>query len=104
MFRCKTILAIALFLAATPSWSKVFIRWTELSVPQAASLGVDELVVPLHARALIANARKAGYRVYVEVPISQVSSSTRVAGMENLEGIFLDPGEAKPDSDLPCSC
>jgi hypothetical protein len=95
MFRRKTILAIVLWLAATPSWSKVFVRWTEPLVPPAASLGVDELVAPVHAKGLIANARRAGYKVYVEVPISQLPSSTRVASMRNLEGIFLDPAEAK---------
>jgi len=95
MLLCKTILAMALFLAATPSWSKVFIRWTEPSVPPATSLGGDELVVPLQAKGLIANAREAGYKVYVEVPISKSTSSIRAAVAGNVEGIFLDPGEAK---------
>ena len=94
MFLRKKVLAIAFFLAATPSWSKVFIRWTQPLVLPASSLGVDELVVPLHAKTLMANARKAGYRLYVEVPISQVSSAARVSVIAKLGGVLLDPGDA----------
>jgi hypothetical protein len=89
----KTILAMVIFLMSTPSWSEVFIRWTQPSVPPATSLGVDELVVPLHSKALIANAYKAGYRVHVEVPISQVSSVSRVPFIAKLGGMVLDPGD-----------
>src|SRR3977135_1309256 len=96
MFRRKTILAttLFLFLTATPSWSKVFIRWTEASVPPATSMGVDALVVPLQAKLLIVNARKAGYRVYVEVPISRVSSAASSPVIAKLGGIFLAADEA----------
>ena len=94
MFRRKTVLATALFLMATPSWGKVFVRWTEPSIPPASNLGVDDLVVPLRAKALIAEAGRAGYRVYVQIPISQVSSAARVSAIRKLGGIFLDPGEA----------
>src|ERR1700730_1347610 len=94
MFLPKTILSIACVLLATPSWSRVFLRWTQPLVPAASSLGVNELVVPLSARALIANARKAGYRVYVEVPISQVTSAARSSVTAELEGVVLDPGDA----------
>jgi hypothetical protein len=94
MFLPKTILPIACVLLATPSWSRVFLRWTQPLVPAASSLGVNELVVPLRARTLIANARKAGYRVYAEVPVSQVTSAARSSVTAELEGVVLDPGEA----------
>ncbi len=93
MFSRSNILAV-LLLTAVPAWSKVLFRWTESSVPPAANLGVDELVVPLHAKALIGNARKAGYRVCVDVPLSQVNSAAASRDISKLGAIFLDSGEA----------
>src|SRR5437867_1696072 len=94
MFLRKTILMIACLILATPSWSRVFFRWTQSPVPPASRLGVSELVVPFGANALITDARKAGYIVYAEVPISQVTSAARASMAADLRGIVLNPSDA----------
>ena len=83
-------------LAATPGWSKVLLRWTQSSIPAAATMGIKELVVSWDAEALIRNARRQGYRVYAEVPVGKAADMTRSTKKSNLAGIVLNPGDSQP--------
>jgi hypothetical protein len=95
MFLRTTVLTLVCLLPATSGWSKVFLRWTQPSIPPSADMGIKELVVPWDAEALIQNAHKQGYRVYAEIPFAQAPGGARIK-TKNLAGIILDPADAKP--------
>jgi hypothetical protein len=96
MFMRKRALTLICLLAATPSWSKVLLRWTQSSLPAAATMGIKEVVVPWDAEALIRNARRQGYRVYAEIPVGKAADMTRSTKTSKLAGIVLNPGNSQP--------
>ncbi|MDE3178232.1 MAG: hypothetical protein KGM47_01120 [Acidobacteriota bacterium] len=85
------VILLAAFLGIAPSASaRVFLRWTEPSLPRAQSLGVRDLVVEWEPRArLIVEAKRQGYRVYAEVIPGQASGAAEAAAKEGLAGIFI---------------
>jgi hypothetical protein len=97
MFMRKRAFIAACLLAATPSWGKVFLRWTQSSLPPAATMGFKELVVSWDAEALIRNAHRQGYRVYAEVPVGKAADLARSAGKLDLAGVVLNPGDFRAD-------
>jgi hypothetical protein len=90
------VLTLICLLAATPGWSKVLLRWTQPSIPPAANMGINELVISWDAAALIRNARSQGYRVYAEVPVGKAADLARSAAKTDLAGIILNPGDSQP--------
>ena len=90
------VLTLVCLLAATPGWSKVLLRWTQSSIPPAATMGIKELVVSWEAGALIKNARRQGYRVFAEVSVGQAEEMTKETEKSNLAGIVLNPGNSQP--------
>ncbi len=96
LFERRRILTLVCLLAATPGWSKVLLRWTQSSLPAAATMGIKELVVSWDAEALIRNARRHGYHVYAEVPAGTAAEMTRTTKKNNLAGIILNPGDSQP--------
>ncbi len=72
--RNKIITLLCLVLA-TPGWGKVILRWTQSSIPPAATMGIADVLVSSDAEALIKTAHQQGYRVYAEVPMSNVSGA-----------------------------
>lgn len=96
MFMRKRTLTLVCLLAATPGWSKVLLRWTEPSIPTAATMGLQDLVVSWDAEAVITNACRQGYRVYAEVPAGKAPDFAGSAGRSNLAGIVLNPGDSQP--------
>src|SRR6266852_9943107 len=96
IFMRKRVLTMVCLLAATPGWSKVLLRWTQSSIPAAATMGIREVVVSWDADALIRNARKQGYRVYAEVSVGKAAEITQGTKKSNLAGIVLNPGSSKP--------
>ncbi len=96
LFVRRRILTLVCLLAATPGWSKVLLRWTQSSLPAAATMGIKELVVSWDAEALIRNARRHGYHVYAEVPAGTAAEMTRTTKKNNLAGIILNPGDSQP--------
>ena len=91
----KRALILVLLLAATPGWSRVLLRWTQSSIPSAATMGIKELVVSWDAEALIRNARRQGYRIYVEVPVGKTADMPRSVRKSNLAGIVLNAGDSQ---------
>ncbi len=92
----KLILILLCLLAATPSWSKVLLRWNQSSIPSAATVGIKDLLVSWDSEALIRNARRQGYRVYAEVPVGKATDMTRSTPRNMLAGIVLNPGTSQP--------
>jgi hypothetical protein len=96
IFMRKRVLTLVCLLAATPGWSKVLLRWTQPSIPPAATMGIKELVVSWDAESLIKDARRQGYRVYAEVPVGKAADMTRSAKRNSLAGIVLSPSDSQP--------
>ena len=96
MFMRTRILTLILFLAATPAWSRVLLRWSQPSLPAPAKVGVKELVVAWDDAALIRNAHRQGYRVYAEVPLGKAAEMAGRTARSDLAGIILNLGDSQP--------
>jgi hypothetical protein len=74
------------------AWSTVYLQWNEATIPPASSLGVKEIVLSWESDsppALLATARKQGYRVYVETPLKQATSAAKECAEKSCAGIIL---------------
>jgi hypothetical protein len=93
-------LALGLLLPSTVL-AKVYILWTEKTMPPAKLLGVDDLVVPWSddAQTVAATAKKQGYRVYFQASLPDSESAARAASSSTIAGIILK-GEAAEESQL----
>ena len=96
IFMRKQILTFVCLLAATPAWSEVLLRWTESSIPAAATMGLNELIVSWDAEGLIRTARRQGYRVYVEIPVGKAADMVRSTMKGDLAGIVINPANSEP--------
>ena len=96
MFMRTRILPVILFLAATPAWSRVLLRWSQPSLPAPATMGISDLVVSWDDAALIRNAHRQGYRVYGEVPLGKTADIAHSMARSDLTGIILNPGDSQP--------
>lgn len=94
----KAVLTLVCLLAAQPGWGRVFLRWTQPSIPAAKAMGFAEIVVPWDSETLIRDAARQGYRVYAEIPAGKVADAVRGTGKSNLAGVILNPGDAQPSS------
>lgn len=92
----KRALILLCLVAATPGWGKVILRWQQSSIPPAATMEINDVVVSWDAEGLIRNARRQGYRVYAEVQVGKAADMTRGAKRSNLAGIVLNPGNSQP--------
>src|SRR6266436_8324845 len=90
------ILTLLCLLLATHGWATVLLRWTQPSIPPAATLGISDLLVSCDSEALIKTAHSQGYRVYAEVPISKAAAPAPIRSKNELAGIVLNPGDAQP--------
>ena len=95
MFIRKTVLTLICLLSATPVWSKVLVRWTQPSVPPAASMGIRELVISWDAEALVRSAYQHGYHVYAEVPVVEAPAMARATVKNELAAIILNPADSQ---------
>ena len=94
----KNIIVISLCVIFSPSaWGTVFVEWSDATLPSPSSLGVTQIVVAWErdsATALLATARKQGYRVYVEAPLKQATSAAKSCAQQSCAGIFLITAES----------
>jgi len=76
--------------------AKVYLQWTQNTLPPPKVLGVDELVIPWNenAQTLAAVARKAGYRVYLEATLDKAAAVADAAANSDAAGIFLKSSSA----------
>jgi hypothetical protein len=76
----------------------VFVQWNDATLPPASSLGVNQIVLVWERgvpAALWANARKQGYRIYVEAALSQATSAAKDCAEKSCAGIILRVLEAE---------
>jgi hypothetical protein len=80
---------------------KVYVRWTQSSVPPAKILGVNGLVIPWseEAQSLLATAKKRAYRVYLEATLEQLPTVAEAGANSGAAGIVLG-GSAAEESQL----
>jgi len=83
-----------LLLVATPVWGRVFVEWTEPTIPSAASLGVKDLVIPWGPGKiqLMKIARERGYRVFVRVKAQDAGAAVR----NEIAGVIVEDDSAEP--------
>lgn len=84
---------LVLLLGATPVWGRVFVEWTEPTIPSAASLGVKNLVIPWSPDKipLVNIAKKRGYRVYLRVKAQDAGAAAR----NGTAGIIVEDDSAE---------
>ncbi len=73
-------------------------QWDDTRLPRASSLGVNEIVVAWEGgapSALLATARKQGYRAYVKTPLDQATSAAKGCAKTGCAGIFLNVLESE---------
>jgi protein-tyrosine-phosphatase len=76
----------------------VFVQWNGATLPPASSLGVNEIVLAWERgapTALLATARKQGYRVYVETRLNQATSAAKRCAEKSCAGIILNVLESE---------
>jgi hypothetical protein len=91
-------MACTLFLVglmAPASVGKVYVRWTQSTVPSAAVLGMSDLVIPWddEAKGLVEAAKQKGYHVFLEVKLEEAPAAAETATTAGITGIILK-GEA----------
>jgi hypothetical protein len=70
---------------------KVYVRWTQSTVPAAKVLGVNALVIPWNdgATALMETAKKQGYQVYLEAALEQAARAAEAGARAGAAGVML---------------
>ena len=76
------------------AWGRVWIRWTEPTLP-AKTLLAHGLAIPWDASpALMESARKQGYRVYATVTLAQASTAASDSRAMGISGIILETSDS----------
>ena len=79
------------------AWGRVWIRWTEPTLP-AKTLLVHGLAIPWGASpALVESARKQGYRVVAAVTLEQASLAANSSRAMGISGIILEAADSQQD-------
>jgi hypothetical protein len=98
--RTLRIISLSAFLlfAALPAWGRVFLEWTEPAVPSAASIGVEDLVVPWGSGKiqLMKAAKEHGFRVFVRANARDAPAAADAAAANGLAGILVESGSDDP--------
>ncbi len=70
---------------------KVYVRWTQSTLPPAKLLGVKELVIPWNdgATSLMEAAKKQGYHIYLEATLEQAAKAAEAGVKAGAAGIML---------------
>lgn len=82
---------LAVAMLAPSLMGKVYVRWTQNSVPPAKTLGVSDLVIPWNenAQSLVAAAKKQGYHVYLEATLDRLAAVAEGGANSGAAGIML---------------
>ena len=70
---------------------KVYVRWTQSTLPPAKLLGVKELVIPWNdgATSLMEAAKRQGYHIYLEATLEQAATAAEAGVKAGAAGIML---------------
>jgi len=95
-------LLVALAILAPVALGKVYLRWTQTTVPPPKVLGANELVIPWSedAQSLATTVEKQGYRAYFEVPLAQATVAAQAAANSGVSGIFIKSSTAAEEAEL----
>jgi hypothetical protein len=88
----ETILLCLVTLLCTSAWSGVYVRWTTAQLPPADAFAFHDLVVSWNGASspLAAEARKKGYRVYLESTLQQAEAAAIASEKDGFAGIILN--------------
>jgi hypothetical protein len=88
---------LAVLFAAPVAMPKVYVLWTQNTVPAPRTLGVSDLVIPWSDTDLVATAKEAGYSVYLETGMQQAETAIQAGSKAGIVGVFLQgkPGEGE---------
>jgi quinoprotein glucose dehydrogenase len=91
------ILMFLLLSFSIPGSSEVLVHWSSATVPPAHALGIRDLVIwwNVGALALLKEAHKQGYRVYVETQPQQAAALAENVGKDGAEGVILNAPPAQ---------
>jgi protein-tyrosine-phosphatase len=89
---CKTILLCLVTLLSTSAWSGVYVRWTSSRLPPADALAFRDLVFSWNGASspIATEARKKGYRVYLESTLQQAEAAAIATEKDGLAGLIVD--------------
>lgn len=93
----RPIFVLFVLSLSLPASSGVLLHWSSSSVPPANALGVRDLVISWNdgAPPLLQEARKQGYRVYVETEVQQAAAVAKKIGEFGAAGIVLTAPESQ---------
>ncbi|HEX5482220.1 MAG TPA: hypothetical protein VFZ08_06295, partial [Terriglobia bacterium] len=97
----KVAIAAILSTASLAAQPRVFVQWTQPSIPSAESLGVRDVAIPWAAEQgpLLAAAKHGRYQIYAEVTPDQAPRAARTAAREGLTGIIVIAPGAGPEAE-----
>ena len=93
----RPIFVLFVLSLSIPASSGVLLHWSSSSVPPANALGVRDLVISWNdgAPPLLQEARKQGYRVYVETEVQQAGAVAEESMKFGAAGIVLTAPESQ---------
>lgn len=98
MRHSKTAVLCLLLLLSSTAWGDVFIRWGMTPLPPVRSLGVKNVVFswkPGTPTTLFTSARKQGYRVYLDAPLTRATAAAEQGAKAGCIGIILSFPESE---------
>lgn len=96
-WRATGLLLVLVAMLASGSLGKVYVRWTQSTVPPAKVLGVSDLVIEWGdgTKGLVEAAKKQGYHLYVEATLEQTESVADTGEKEGIAGVILKGGASE---------
>lgn len=100
MWTRRILLPCLILLLAPCGWARVFVRWTEPSIPSAQKLGTRDLVIawPGAPEGLLQRARKAGYQVYLEAASADAKAARDAGAKDGIAGVIIKPAGSSPQA------
>ncbi len=84
---------LGVFIFSSPAWSTVYVHWSNPAIPPSTSLGISDIVLSSQngfPAALVATARKQGYRPFVETSPKQAGPTAKECTKAGCAGILLN--------------
>ena len=94
----KPALFCFLIIFSLSAWGSVFVEWNNAALPPSNALGVTDVVLTSKSgfpAALLATARKQGYRVYVQTSLNQAEITASSCTKNGCTGVILNVPEAE---------
>jgi protein-tyrosine-phosphatase len=94
---CRVMRVLLLLSLSIPGSSEVLLHWSSATVPPANALGIRDLVISWNdsSGAMVKEARKQGYSVYVETQLQDAAGVAEKVRNVGAEGIILNAASAQ---------